>query len=74
MDALKYRALGLLLNSEYFENSPNKSEAAVFALELAVQTIEKFTSRRTTNVGSGRIRHSNPHMPPNIAPKMEVEN
>lgn len=69
IQAVVYRAAGLLLHSEFFENAPNTSEAGSWALQLANQHIADFKDNRAVRVGSGRLRHPNPHMPPNIAPK-----
>jgi len=71
--AVTYRALALLLNSEFFESAPNKSEAAAVAQEEAEKLIQEFRSNRTFRVGGGRLRHPNPHMPPNIAPREETD-
>jgi hypothetical protein len=69
--AAVYHALSRLLASEYFENEPNASESASWADEKANEHIALFAERRTTRVGAGRLRHSNPHMPPNIAPRRD---
>ncbi len=63
-----YRGTGLLLLSEFSENAPNTAEIGQEALKLADTYMTKFRSRSTTNVGGGRRRHTNPFMPPNIAP------
>jgi len=68
-----YRALGRLLHSEYFENAANTSESGTWALELADGYIMEFRSKRTNRVGAGRLRHVNPFMPPQIAPREETD-
>jgi hypothetical protein len=70
IQAVIYRATGLLLHSEFFENAPNTSEAGTWALQLADKHISDFKDSRATLVGAGRLRHPNPHMPPNISPKI----
>jgi len=67
--AIVYRATGLLIHSEFFENAPNVSEAGNWALQIANQHIMYFKEKRSSRVGNGRLRHPNPHMPPNIAPR-----
>lgn len=69
VQAVIYRATGLLLHSEYFENSPNVSEAGKWALDEADRHIMSFRDKATVLVGAGRRRHPNPHMPPMIAPR-----
>lgn len=71
IQATIYRATGLFLQSEFFENNPNASEAGKWALELAQMHISDFKERRTSRVGSGRLRHRNPFMPPTIAPHLD---
>lgn len=66
-----YHALSRMLASEYFENSPNASEAAIWADQKADEHIALMLQKRTTRVGAGRLRHPNPHMPPMIAPRSE---
>jgi len=73
IQAVVYRALGRLLHSEYFENSPNASESGTWALELSDTHILEFRSKRTVRVGAGRLRHPNPHIPPQIAPREETD-
>jgi len=73
IQAVVYRALGRLLHSEYFENAPNASESGTWALELADSHILEFRSKRTVRVGAGRLRHVNPFMPPQIAPREETD-
>lgn len=67
--AATYWALSRLLNSEYFENSPNASQSGEWAELKAQQHLMDFRSRSTTRVGAGRRRNPNPFVPPNIAPK-----
>jgi hypothetical protein len=69
IQAVTYRALSLLLNSEYFENSPNLSEAGKWAMEMSDNYITSLKTRLTTRVGSGRIRNPNPFAPPSIMPR-----
>jgi hypothetical protein len=69
IQAATYHALGLLLHSEFFETAPNTSEAGKWALDEADRYIQNFKDKCTTQVGAGRRRHPNPHMPPNIAPR-----
>lgn len=70
--ACVYRAVSLLLTSEYFENAPNKSEAGVWADKLTWDHISQFRSRSTTRVGAGRRRNPNPFIPPQIAPPEQI--
>lgn len=67
-----YRAVSLLLTSEYFENAPNKSEAGAWADKLTWDHIAQFRSRSTTRVGGGRRRNPSPFMPPNVAPPEQI--
>jgi hypothetical protein len=67
--AVTYSALSRLLQSEFFENEPNASKAGEWAKTEAAEHILNFRSRSTNLVGSGRRRHLNPFMPPNIAPR-----
>lgn len=69
--AITYFAVARMLQSEYFANEPNASQAGVWAEQIANQHITDFRSRTTVKVGSGRRRHPNPFMPPNIAPREE---
>jgi hypothetical protein len=70
--AATYWAIGRLLYSEYSENEPNQSEAGAWAEQEAYRHINEFRSRATVQVGGGRRRNPNVHMPPNIAPREEV--
>lgn len=71
--AIVYYALSKLLHSEYFGQEPNASEAGNWCLSEADSHIKDLRSRPTISVGSGRRRHPNPHMPPNIAPAETYE-
>jgi hypothetical protein len=71
--AVIYWSVARLMNSEYFANEPNASEAGKWAEETANDHIRSFRSRTTVLVGGGRRRNPNPHMPPNIAPKENFE-
>lgn len=73
IQAVLYRSLALLLHSEYFENSPNVSESGKWAQEEAEARLAEFRSKRTNRVGAGRLRHPNPHMPPTIALREEMD-
>jgi hypothetical protein len=72
--AATYWAVGRMLHSEYFANEPNMSNSAQWAEAMAYQHIGEFRSRVTVQVGAGRRRHPNPHMPPNIAPREPQQN
>ena len=74
IEAAIYRALSLLLTSEYFENDKNASAAGEFSMTLAWSHIDSFKDRLTVRVGAGRHRHPNPHMPPSIAPRQDRNN
>lgn len=69
IEAVIYRALDLMLHSEFFENQPNASESGKWAGEQAEKLILSFKDRCTFRVGAGHRRHPNPHMPPGIAPR-----
>jgi hypothetical protein len=73
IEAVIYQALGRLLMSEYFENSPNKSESAQAAFDRSWSLMNQFRDRLPTRVGAGRKRHYNVHMPPTIAPRFQSD-
>jgi hypothetical protein len=67
--AVIYSAVGRILHSEFFEAEPNVSQSGDFAEAEAQKHLMNFRSRPTVNVGNGRRRNPNPHMPPSLAPK-----
>lgn len=71
--AAEYWAVARMLQSEFSETSPNATEYGTWAEDAAYRHISDFRSRRTTRVGAGRRRHPNPHMPPNIAPREDLD-
>lgn len=74
IEAAIYRALSLLLVSEYFENDKNASASGDFAMTLAWSHVDAFKDRLPLRVGRGRHRHPNVHMPPTIAPRQDRNN
>jgi hypothetical protein len=67
IQAAIFMAISKMLKSEYFEVEPNRSEAAQDAESRAMSYL--FGLRRPTiQVGAGRRRNPNSHIPPNIAP------
>jgi hypothetical protein len=69
IEAIIFKAIGLMLRSEFFEYEPTKSEISLEADARADGYIFLFRVRPTVLVGAGRRRNPNPHMPPSIAPK-----
>ena len=67
IEAVEYRSLGHILQSEYFENSPNMSDSAEKFLEQSEASIQMLLSQRNVKVGSGRRTHPNPFFPPNLS-------
>lgn len=72
IQAVLYYAVARLLRSEFSEIEPNSSAFADWGEVLARQHVIEFRSRSTVQVGAGRRRHPNVHMPPNIAPREEL--
>jgi hypothetical protein len=68
IEAIIFKAIGLMLRSEYFEAEPNTSQISLEADARADAYLYLFRVRPTVLVGAGRRRNPNPHMPPNIAP------
>lgn len=73
VEAATYRALGLILASEYFENAPNASTASEWALDAAEEFIYNFKESKAFRTGAGRRRHPNPMVPPHMGPRVEQE-
>jgi len=69
IESVIYRALELMLHSEFFENQPNISESAKWAGEQSEKLMAEYKDRPGFRVGAGHRRHPNPHMPPSIAPR-----
>lgn len=67
-----YRACYLLVTSEYFENDPNRSDAAETLRNHADKLLLESRTRTPIRVGRGRRKHPNPFIPPSIAP-LEME-
>lgn len=74
IQAVIYCAVGYALHSEFFDAEPNVSQSAEWAETEFRRYLMNFRSRPSINVGAGRRRHPNPHMPPAIAPKENPNN
>jgi hypothetical protein len=72
IQAIIFKAIAHMLRSEFFEVEPNFSKAAVDSDQRSESYVYLFRTRPTVLVGSGRRRNSNPHMPPNIAPRGNI--
>jgi hypothetical protein len=68
MDAIRYWAVGFLLESEFSQTSPQQSQSAQAAMARAAGYIGQLLSRRDVPIGAGRQVHRNPFMPPVVAP------
>lgn len=67
-----YRAVALIITSEYFESEPNKSEAAQKMEQMIDERVLEARHRLRLRTGA-RHKHSNPFMPPEVAPKVNEE-